>query len=125
MGRYVALGSFGTIIFLNIIIMVITSVYSPLSGEAQEECEGVASFACGTPVQALAQSLEGAKDFDLGGLVTLIPSSVKTLFGFLILDYDVLKGDGLAGGFGFIIRALGWTMLLGVILGLAAQVLGR
>ena len=126
MGRYVTLGSFGTIILLNILAMIITVLFAPLSGRAASTCEGMPSFACNTPVEKLATSIQDAKEFDIGGLVSLIPNSVRSLFGFLILDYDVLKGGGeIAGGIGFILRLLCWVMLAGTVLGLATQVLGR
>ena len=126
MGRYVTLGSFGTIILLNILVMIATVMFAPLSGRAASTCEGMPSFACNTPVEKLATSIQDAKEFDLWGLVSLIPNTARALFGFLVLDYDVLKGGGeIAGGIGFILRVLCWVMLAGAILGLAAQVLGR
>ena len=126
MGQYVTLGSFGTIILLNILAMIITVTFAPLSGRTASTCEGMPSFACNTPVEKLATSVQDANEFDIWGLVSLIPNTARALFGFLTLDYDVLKGGGeIAGGIGFILRVLCWVMLAGAILSLAAQVLGR
>ena len=46
----------------------------------------------------------------------------RLMFEFFLMDYDILKGEGaIIGGVGFVVRAIGWVLVLGSIIGITLQ----
>ena len=127
MAHYIGIGALGIFIVIHLLAMIVTAAYGPLIvGAAPLECAGIPSFACGSPFQDIAVTLEGAEGFGVVGMIGLFRSFLTLIFGILAVDYDILKGGGeLASGFGFIVRLLGWTMIASGVVALGAQLFGR
>ena len=75
MAHYIGIGALGIFIVIHLLAMIVTAAYGPLIvGAAPLECAGIPSFACGSPFQDIAVTLEGAEEFGVLGMLGLFRS---------------------------------------------------
>ena len=114
-------GAMAFYIVLQFLLLITTAAYGP----ADVQCGNIPGWACGSPFGAVADSNpQNQNIFELA--LGVVRGLFKLAFQFLILDYDILKGDGtIIGGVGFVVRALGWTLVLFSVGGIGLQLFGR
>lgn len=112
MSGVLSLGTFGVFIALHIILALLTVA---IAGVSPSECATtMPDWSCMTPLRGLAEQYADGASANLLDLVLGTVSGIfQLLLGFLILDYDILKGqDSITGSIGFVIRAFGWAAVL-------------
>ena len=108
-------------IVLHFLLLVATAAFNP--GDAT--CGNLPSWACGSPFESVAVSNPQQQNIFVLA-IGVVGGLFRLVFEFLAMDYDILKGDGtIIGGMGFVIRALGWTLILFSMGGIALQLFGR
>ena len=125
MSSILAMGGLVGWVILNLILMGYTAAYEV---EAQSECrEGVKEhdWVCGSPFEALA--VANAQKTNVFVKVARVMQGVLSLvMGFILLDYDILRGEGIIdGGIGLIFRMIGWVAAAMVPIGVGLRLFGR
>ena len=115
------IGPIAVYIVLYLLLLVATAAFA--TGSA--ECGNLPGWACGSPFEVIAQANPQSQN-----LFTLAKGVVGGLFSlaynFLVMDYDILHGEGaIVGGVGFVIRAIGWVLIMVTVGGIALQLFGR
>ena len=115
------IGPMAFYIVLHIFLLMATAAW----GSDGAQCGNIPSWACGSPFESVAA--RNPQNANLIGLALgVITGLFKLVFDFLIIDYDILKGDGaIIGGIGFVVRAIGWTLVGVAVIGMGFQLLGR
>ena len=108
-------------IALHFLLLLATAAFNP--GDAA--CGNLPSWACGSPFESVAISNPQQQNIFVLA-IGVVGGLFRLVFEFLVMDYDILKGGGtIIGGVGFIVRAIGWTLILFSIGGIALQLFGR
>lgn len=115
----VGLGGLTLFVALHFVLLIFTAAVA-----GTPDCGSPQAWACGGPFEAVAEAAGGG--FSFGALLDVMGGLFQMVAGLLLLDYDVLKGDGvITGGIGFIIRAIGWVLFASFMVATAASFLGR
>lgn len=115
-------------VVFNIVAIMVTVVWSPFVGiDSNPECEittmhrgeprmeSLPSWACGTILEStgrqIATGFSGGIGSDIIGMFKTVGTLFNVMFGFLALDYDILKGGAeIPNTIGWIIRIFAWLV---------------
>ena len=116
-----SIGAMAFYIALHVLLLIATAAY----GSNDLQCGNMPAWACGSPFASVADR-DPQNTSILSLALGVFTGLFRLMFEFFLMDYDILKGEGaIIGGVGFVIRAIGWVLVLGSIIGITLQIFGR